>query len=102
MSGSSKPNFALMGFLAITIGIVGLVGVFATFALPIPYERLLIAHPEITAGAGGKLVADAHTLAGRLRFLIIVVTVVAAVFGVALMGAGRRGQAGSEAKEQAR
>lgn len=90
MTQQDKPNYAMMGFLAITIGVVGLVGVFATYALPIPYERLLIAHHELAQGDAAKFVADAHALANRLRLLIVVVTVVAAVFGVALMGAGRR------------
>ncbi len=94
MTPTNTPNYALMGFLATSFGLVGLAGIFATYAIPIPYERLLLAHPTLAAGAGRALVAEAHAIAGRLRLLIAVATVAAALFGAGLMGAaGRRGAA---------
>lgn len=83
-----------MGFLAVSFGLVGLAGIFATYAIPIPYERLLLAHPALAAGAGRTLVAEAHAVAGRIRLLIAIATVAAALFGMGLLGAaGRRGAA---------
>ncbi|MDE2332949.1 MAG: hypothetical protein KGK10_00250 [Rhodospirillales bacterium] len=91
MQAQRKPDFSLMAFLAISFGVVGLVGVFATYAIPIPYERLLAQHPQLASGAGRQLVAEAHATASRIRLLIGVATVAAALFGMGLMGAaGRR------------
>lgn len=100
MAQPGKPNYALMGFLAISFGIVGLVGVFATYAIPIPYERLLLQHPELAAGTGKKLLAEAHAVARRIRLLIVVATIAAALFGMALMGAAGR-YAGPKQKDGA-
>lgn len=92
MTQKGKPDFSLMAFVAMSFGIVGLVGVFATYAIPIPYERLLLQHPEIAAGPGKALIAEAHATASRIRMLIAIATVAAAMFGLGLMGAvGRRG-----------
>jgi hypothetical protein len=91
MRKQGNPNGSLMAFLAISFGIVGLVGVFATYAIPIPYERLLLQHPDLATGAGKTLIAEAHAAASRIRLLIVIATVAAALFGMGLMGAaGRR------------
>ena len=99
MAQQGRPNYSLMAFLAVSFGVVGLVGVFATYAIPIPYERLVMQHPELAAGAGKALIAEAHAVAERIRLLIVIATVAAALFGMGLMGAGRgkappRGRAG--------
>ena len=91
MTTRANPTASLMAFLAISFAVVGLVGVFATYAIPIPYERLLAQHPELAAGAGRTLVREAHATATRIRLLVVIATVAAALFGMALMGAaGRR------------
>jgi hypothetical protein len=91
MAQTGKPDFSLMAFLAMSFAVVGLVGIFATYAIPIPYERLLLQHPELAAGAGKALLTEAHATASRIRLLIAIATVMAALFGLALMGTtGRR------------
>ena len=90
-SSASRPSFSMMGFLATSFAVVGLVGIFATYAIPIPYERLLLAHPALAAGPGRALVTEAHAIAGRMRLLIGIATLAAALFGIALLGTtGRR------------
>ncbi len=118
--------------------IVGLMGVFATFAGPLPLQRALaresvlsqaraIAHrpdaatalealrpaladsaaavlpwsPDIDqriareqAAVRGRFAAEADALAVRLRWLMVLVTAMAAVFGVAVLHASRRGRPG--------
>ena len=136
----SKPRVDLTwsGFLAAAFVAVGLMGLFATFAAPLPLQRAVLreatldraqvaAHGENPAAAlealrdpldesadallkpgGGvwpdidsriatervamraRMVADAQTLAVRLRWLVCLVTVMGAAFGVAILGAGRR------------
>ena len=50
-----RTNYAWMAFVAVAVGIVGLVGVFATYAVPLPLERALAreaALDEALAAAG--------------------------------------------------
>lgn len=119
-----------MGFLAMAFTVVGLAGLSAAFALPIPLDRAvariaaldapgpadarIVAVLGATAAApilrgGGtdsdrlqaatrailrEAAADQHATAVRLRWLIVIVTAMAAVFGAAILGAAaRRGEA---------
>jgi hypothetical protein len=62
-------NGTWMAFLAITIGIVGLTGIFATYAAPLPLERALshdAALDEVLAGAGKEDPAALAALRERL------------------------------------
>jgi len=121
-------------FLAMTFVIVGMTGLFATYATPIPLERALArdaALDEALASDGqpnqaailealrdrldssaaavingtGPLAArvgaartamhaelqrEADAIGSRLRFMIIVVTVLGAVFGAVILGAVAR------------
>jgi hypothetical protein len=121
-------------FLAMAFAVVGLTGIFASFAAPLPLARALardaalseaqalLAAPDPAASlealrprlgdsasallpAGGdmaariaaerlamraRLGAEAEATATRLRVLIAIVTVVAALFGCVVMGASRR------------
>jgi len=38
---ADRPNFSLMAFMAMSFAIVGLTGIFATYAVPLPLERAL-------------------------------------------------------------
>ncbi len=122
-------------FLAAAFLVVGLMGLFATFAAPLPLERALAREtalddalaaagrpdqtarlealrdrldesaPAVIDGSGDlrdrvaaarvamrlQLEREADAIAGRLRLLIVVVTLVAALFGAIVMGAGRAG-----------
>ncbi len=130
---------AWIGFLAAAFVVVGLTGLFATFAAPLPLERALgreqaldaamvAAHgpdplaalqalrdrlddsadavvPKPGAPVPGdidariaaertamrtRLLADSQATSERLRWLICIVTIMSAVFGAAVMHAGRR------------
>ena len=119
-----------MGFLAMTFVIVGMAGLFASIAAPIPLQRAMardatldqalatdgskpaleplreqlddsaavvidgtgpIAARVNTARAEmrAELLHDSDVLATRLRVMVLVITVVGAVFGAAILGAGR-------------
>lgn len=119
-----------MGFLAATFVIVGLAGLFASVAAPIPLQRAMArdavldqalatdgskaaleplrdqlddSAAMVIDGAGPiaarvnaaraemrvELLHDSDVLAARLRMLVIVITLVAALFGAAILGAGR-------------
>ncbi len=124
-------------FLAMTFLIVGLTGLFATYAVPIPLERALArdaALDEALASDGqpnqaailaalrdrlddsaapvidgtGPLPArvaaartamraemqrQADAIGGRLRFMIIVITLIGALFGAVILGAVSRTRA---------
>ncbi|HUA78525.1 MAG TPA: hypothetical protein VMA86_12725 [Acetobacteraceae bacterium] len=135
---AGRPSGGAAGFLAMAFVIVGLAGIFATYAAPVPLSRALVREaaldqvlaaasaPDATArlaalrpalgdsadavlsGPGtlpeGTLLErvarertrirahferEAAALATRLRLLIGVATLAAAVFGVAMIGAGR-------------
>jgi len=136
-TGAPKPriNPTWVAFLAMAFVIVGLAGLFASYAVPLPLERavareqaldaaLAAAHGADPAAAlealrpqlgdsaaallppGGDmdariaaervamrahLLAEAAAVAGRTRFLLAVVTLMAAVFGVAVLHMARRG-----------
>jgi hypothetical protein len=123
-----------IAFLVMAFGAVGLMGVFATYAGPLPLQRalareatldaaLLAAHapdpraalealrpalddsadailpwrPDIDRRIATERVAmrarfsaDAAALAVRLRWLVCLVTIMAAAFGVAVLHASRR------------
>lgn len=84
-----------VGFLAACFVVLGLAGVFATFAIPLPYERTLA---RLGASAGGDAVAafsdaaaEAQGIAVRIRFLLGILTVMCALFGALVVrGAQRR------------
>jgi hypothetical protein len=123
-----------MGFLAMAFAVVGLTGLFATFAAPLPLQRALArdqALDELLAGSAGpdlaatferlrprlaesgdalsppggdmaariaserramhaRFIAEADAAANRLRWLICIATVMAAVFGMAVLHIGSR------------
>ncbi len=133
---AARPNnrFAAMGFLAMCFGIVGLIGVFATFAAPLPLYRALMrdttldealvalhspnpqagldalklrlddsaaafsplpANPDAAVAAERRAMhqrfrEDADAVAARMKLMIGIVTVMAAIFGGAITGLGRR------------
>jgi hypothetical protein len=83
-----RPNAAAMGFVAMAIVIVGLTGIFATYAVPLPLERALAREDALDAAlataeapdpsaaraaladrlgdSAGVLTGDAAGLAGRV------------------------------------
>ena len=133
--GDNGKSFTLMAFLVMAVAMVGLSGLFATFAAPLALEREAsreVALDAVLAAAGKpdapqrlealrdalgdsaklvfaaqgdvadrvaaartamrvQLAAEAAEAATRLRWLIVVITLVAAAFGAVLVGlAGRR------------
>ena len=133
-TNSLSNRASLVGFLAMCFVIVGLVGLFASFAAPLPLERAIARErtlDEAEAALSGPnpqaaiaalkdrlddsapaltpLPADAHAAiqaervamrarflaesdagATRMRWLIVIVTVMSAIFGVSITGFGRR------------
>lgn len=138
MTARARPRalFSLIGFLAMAFVVVGLTGILATYAAPVPLARALrqeaVLDQALASGdasgidalaaqfAPGKsasprgvspqglqtdlpdrvahlrvlvrqtMSAEADATAQRLRLLIIVATIAGALFGAAIMGAGRR------------
>jgi hypothetical protein len=132
---NASNNSTWAAFLVMTFLVVGLLGLFASFAAPLPLERALArdaaldaalvaahgpnAQADITAlsdrladsaaallPVGGdmdariaaeraamrtRLTAEAGEVATRLRWMICVITVLAAGFGVAILRVSRRG-----------
>lgn len=132
----ARRGGSLIAFLTMAFVVVGLAGILATYAAPLPLARALheeamiddalaaghAADIDAMAAALGKndearfggaptanragdlparaaalraalrqtMTAEAEAAAWRLRFLIIVATTAAALFGAALMGAARR------------
>jgi hypothetical protein len=130
----SSSSGTWMAFLVMAFLVVGLIGLFASYAVPLPLERalardvalddaLLAAHgPDPQAGiaalrprlaesadallpAGGdmdariahersamrtRLAAEAAEVAIRTRWMVCVITLMAAVFGVAVLRISRR------------
>jgi hypothetical protein len=119
-----------MAFLAMTFMVVGLTGLFASFAAPLPLQRALArdaALDEALASGGDKtvlaglrdrlddsaavvidgtgplearvntaraamrteLLHDSDVVAERLRWMVVIVTVVGAIFGSVVVGASR-------------
>ena len=138
MSDVNKPmksanSYTAMGFLAMCFAVVGLVGLFALFAAPLPLQRAiareqaldetLIALHSAAPQAGldalkdrlddsaaafsplpsnadvavaqervamrARLVAESNAVASRMQLMIGVVTIMASVFGAALIGFGK-------------
>ena len=129
-----KTNFNLLAFVAMAFAIVGLIGIFATYAAPLPLERavaretaldavlaaakdpnaeaaLAALKPQLDDSAGvivggatgieqrvaeervamrARFTADAAATALRLRWLIGMITVMAFVFAVTMMGGSIR------------
>lgn len=130
----ASNTFAAAGFLVMCFAIVGLVGVFATFATPLPLHRALLrdvtldetlialhgpqpqaaldalkprlddsapaftplpANPDDAVAAERKamrqrFIEESDATAYRMKLMIGIVTVMAAVFGAAITGLGRR------------
>jgi hypothetical protein len=128
------PNATTMGFLAVAFAVVGLTGLFSTYAAPLPLERALARDAALDAAlqaargpdpaaaiealrprlaesadallpiAGdladkiareraamhARLLAEADATETRLRWLICIVTAMAAAFGIALLGLAPR------------
>ncbi len=133
-SAKSPNAYTAMGFLAMCFMIVGLVGLFAVFAAPLPLARAMArevtldealvalhsadpkagiealkdrlddsaaaftplpANPDLAVAQERlamriRLRAEADAVASRMELMICVVTVMAAVFGAAIIGFGRR------------
>lgn len=56
---TSNPGFAMMGFLAAAIAILGMLGVMATYVTPLPYKRAMAreaAMDTLLAEGGGQAV----------------------------------------------
>ena len=134
MATNTRGNW--MVFAAITVGIVGLTGVFATYAAPLPLERALAREAALDAAlatprspdpqaalaaladrlgdsaaplAGApdglparvaaerlamrtRFAAESAGLASQLRLLIIMITLMGAIFVVAIVGGFSRGR----------
>jgi hypothetical protein len=139
MSAPSQPprasnSFAATGFLVMCFAIVGLVGIFATFAAPLPLYRAMLrdaaldevlvalhspqpqaalealkprldesaqafaplpANPDAAVAAERQAMhqrfrEEADATAWRMKLMIGIVTIMAAVFGAAITGLGRR------------
>ena len=137
---AANPNAAsnrasLVGFLAMCFVIVGLVGLFASYAAPLPLERALAREKtldDVEAALGSpdpqaaiaklkdrlddsaaaliplpadaraaiqaervamraRFLAESDAANTRMRWLIIIVTTMSAIFGTAITGFGRRG-----------
>ncbi len=132
---SMSNRASLVGFLAMCFIITGLVGLFASYAAPLPLERAIArektldeaeaaltspdpqaaiaalkdrlddsakaliplpanAHAAIQAervAMRARFLADSEEANTRMHWLIIVVTVMSAIFGTAITGMGRRG-----------
>lgn len=133
-SARSTNHFTKMGFLAMCFAVVGLVGLFATFATPLPLHRAIArsaaldealvalhgpnpqaaldalkprlddsaaaftplpVNPDAAVAAErhamwGRFEAEAEATASRMQLMICIVTIMAAIFGAAMMGRGRR------------
>ncbi len=130
----SNNSLAAAGFLAMCFAIVGLVGIFSTFAAPLPFYHAMVrdvalddalvalrgpnphadlkalaprldesasAFDPLPANAEQAVAAErtamhqrfreeADAIAYRMKLMIGIVTVMAAVFGAAITGLGRR------------
>ncbi len=131
---SARPAPAWAGFLVAAFALVGLMGLFATYAAPLPLARALAreaALDDALVAAGGpqpqeafdrlrdrlgesadailplgsdfaarvarersdmrqRFLREAAIVAARLRWEVVLVTLSAAAFGVAVLYAGRR------------
>jgi hypothetical protein len=130
-NGVQRNSGTWMAFLAMTFVVVGLTGLFASYAAPLPLERALArdaALDEALASGGqhdlldklrlqlddsaatvidgtgplearvasarasmrAELLHEADSVGSRLRMMIVVVTLLAAVFGAVIVGAASR------------
>ncbi|MGH7119822.1 MAG: hypothetical protein ACREFP_12670 [Acetobacteraceae bacterium] len=131
---ADRPSGGAMGFLAMAFVIVGLAGVFASYAAPVPLARALrteAALDQVLATAGksdqaaelaklrpalgphaasvlegpgtlearvaaartrlmAHVTAEQAAVGARLRLLVVVATIAAALFGIAMLGVRRR------------
>ena len=121
---------APVAFLSMAFLVAGMIGLFATYATPIPLERIVLhdvildrallatdpaalaamrqelgeSAAEVIDGKGAiaervvrarttmrvKLQAEADEVATRLRWIVVIVTIMAAAFGATMAGAGSR------------
>ena len=125
-----RTSYSLLAFLAMAFIIVGLTGIFATYAIPVPLERALareVAFDDAAVAAGGRdpeaaltamaprlddslpailkgagsfsdritaerlrqrarFATDTANLGYTMRLLLIVITLMATLFGLALTG----------------
>ncbi|MCW3477447.1 hypothetical protein [Limobrevibacterium gyesilva] len=139
-----KVDGTWIAFLAMAFAVVGLTGLFATFAAPLPLQRAVARDAALDAAlvaASGpdaaaaleqlrprlgdsadallppqgdmaariaqerlamhqRLLAEAEATAIRLRWLICIATVMAAVFGAAIVGVSARKTGPSEPAER--
>lgn len=93
--GGGGTDGTWVGFLVTCFVVVGLAGIFASFAVTVPYERALArigsaSEASTVAAALQDAAAEAHAIAIRVRILLCVLTVMAAGFGAMLLLVGRR------------
>jgi hypothetical protein len=82
-----------IGFLVTSFVVLGLAGIFTTYALPMPVEAVLHGeHPPALDPALRQALHEQDLLAARLRWLVGLVTIAAALFGAAILGAAARPQ----------
>lgn len=83
-----------VGFLAACFVVLGLAGVFATYAVPLPYERALArlgaAAGTDAASALRDAMTEAQGIAVRIRFLLGILTVMCALFGAVIVRVAQR------------
>ncbi len=93
-------------FLAMCFLVVGLAGGFALYAAPVPLERALVQgaalDQKLLAGAAPEAVVreraairegaeqEAGAITARIRLMLAVVTVMAGLFGIGILGLSRR------------
>lgn len=93
-------------FLAVCFVVVGLAGGFALYAAPVPLQRALargaVLDQALLAGKAPAEIVQARAavreeaereeeaVTARIRLTIIVVTVMAGLFGIGVMGLARR------------
>ncbi len=131
-----KPNGTWMAFLAMTFGVVGLIGLFAPFAAPLPLQRALARETALDdalaalqgpdapgriqalaprledsaaallpvqgdmpakisrerAAMRARFLAESDATATRLRWLVCLVTLMGAAFGVAVLNVAARAE----------
>jgi hypothetical protein len=83
-TGTMQDNLGTWaGFLVACFLILGIAGLFAAFAAPVPYERALAlgADPALREEA----LRDAAAVAYRLRLMMLVVTPICAATGVGIL-----------------
>ncbi len=132
-----RNNGTWMAFLAMTFVVVGMTGLFASFAAPLPLERAMArdaaldeallsgGNPAVLSGLRerlddsaaavidgtgpiearvttartamrAELLHESDVVGARLRLMLLVITVVAAIFGAVIVGASRTRNSAAE------